>query len=59
MSFPCKLCGVRPDVACRHRPAEPAKPKPILDDDDQRKKPIALSSFVYRNRSKSGWRGEE
>lgn len=22
MSEPCKLCGVRPDVACRHRPAD-------------------------------------
>jgi hypothetical protein len=21
--FPCSYCGVRSDVACRHRPAEP------------------------------------
>lgn len=22
--FPCSLCQVRPDVACRHRPADPS-----------------------------------
>lgn len=21
--FPCKRCGVRPDVSCEHRPADP------------------------------------
>lgn len=36
MSFPCGYCAARPDVACRHRPADPdyvpverrVKPKP-------------------------------
>lgn len=23
MSEPCPRCGVRPDVACKHRPADP------------------------------------
>lgn len=36
MTWPCSMCGVRPDVACKHRPADPdwqayeqAKPDPM------------------------------
>jgi hypothetical protein len=24
VSFPCPYCNVRPDIACRHRPADPS-----------------------------------
>jgi hypothetical protein len=31
--YPCNLCGVRSDVACKHRPAEPeiVRPEGIAD----------------------------
>ena len=39
---PCVACGVRPDVACRHRPAECA---PIVRKDGEAKKRGAHDGF--------------
>jgi hypothetical protein len=33
--FPCPYCGTRPDLACDHRLAEKAKPRPVLEGDDR------------------------
>lgn len=35
MSAPCRLCGVRPDVACRHRPADERYSPPVQDHTDR------------------------
>ena len=29
---PCTLCGVRPDVACRHRPADETYHPPVQEE---------------------------
>lgn len=29
---PCWLCGVRPDVECQHRAADPAWQRPVFED---------------------------
>lgn len=36
--FPCKLCAVRPDIDCDHRPADPlwTMGPPPPDDEDGR-----------------------
>lgn len=35
---PCDKCGVRPDVACVHRAADPAYRPPVQDDDADRRR---------------------
>lgn len=37
---PCELCGVRPDVACRHREADPGyRPPEQFETRDARSRP--------------------
>lgn len=51
--FPCRLCGVRPDVACRHRPADPSwsmgTAPPVTDN---RSKPRPGNGHNFKNRRK-------
>jgi hypothetical protein len=35
---PCLMCGVRSDIACRHRPAEAGRPPPPEQKEDGRKR---------------------
>jgi hypothetical protein len=59
---PCGLCGVRPDVACRHRPAdgpprdvqaEPDKAKPISGGGRYRQFPNAQGNNFRGRRDPS------
>lgn len=34
---PCDKCGVRPDVACRHRAADPGYRPPVQDEEPARR----------------------
>lgn len=47
---PCRLCGVRPDVACRHRPAVGAPPRPDLPADNRLRRDFAGQGFNFRRR---------
>lgn len=53
---PCALCQVRPDVACRHRPADPnwsmgAAP---VETDNRRNRDYTGQGYNFRKGSKGG-----
>lgn len=51
--YPCPLCQVRPDVACRHRPADPDwSMGPSLPDTSTRSVPRPGQGFNFRTRKR-------
>jgi hypothetical protein len=46
MSLPCTYCGVRTDVACRHRAARPMAKKPYDIEVDRRESHRGLQFFA-------------
>jgi len=50
--FPCKRCGVRPDVDCAHRPADPfwSMGPPPPDEDGRRGTPRPGNGNNFRAR---------
>lgn len=51
---PCTFCGVRPDVACRHRPADSSYRPPDQSDSDGRAR--KLSETKRQNSGTNGSR---
>jgi hypothetical protein len=54
---PCGLCGVRPDVACSHRPADPGWAPPDQDRDPPDRRLLGLSAgngWNFHGRRKPG-----
>lgn len=45
MSAPCSYCGVRPDVACKHRPATGEPPVQMAERVDRRKRQLQGLAF--------------
>lgn len=51
---PCELCGVRPDVACRHRPADPAYTPPRQPPEHDSRKLARDQGRNFGNRTIGG-----
>lgn len=50
---PCYKCGVRPDVACRHRPADPEWQALVFEDKrDGRSRPDGGQGLNFKTRSR-------